>query len=170
MTVQWLTWIFPLSTGCICQCRRSLFLLEVCFAPRFFIHATHSSLSWRLPCYLRWLLQQKLGFFLLLPLRILSPRTLSVLCISSLRPLQTSRNIWLQKGLAWITARSLRASKSRDSEPEPLRQFPITTDQTALVSEKDNTHSHFSNNVLYQLFQDCSPYKKNWGGGQREKQ
>lgn len=105
MSIQWFAWISPLPTCCICQCRRILFLLEVCFATRFFIHAIHSSLSCRFLCYLCWLLQQKLRFFLLLPLSILTKSEDPAFCslyISSLRPLQ---NICLQEGLAWITAK-----------------------------------------------------------------
>ena len=41
-------------------------------------------------------------------------------------------------------------------------QFPITTDQTALASEKCNTHSHFIQQQIPQLFQD---YSHNMGRG-----
>lgn len=106
-TNQWLTWIFPLPICRICQCWRTLSLLKVCSAPWFFIHATHSRLSRRVLCYLCWFLQQKRGFFLLLPLSILTKSwgpVFSSLYISSLKLLHTTRNIWLQKGLAWINA------------------------------------------------------------------
>lgn len=100
-------WISPLPICCIYQ-YSTLMRPEFSFAPWFLSHTIHSSFSCN--SLLLSLLAspwKTRGFFLLLFLSSLSKSwaPASSLSVSSPRPLQTTRNLEIQKGLAWIIAK-----------------------------------------------------------------
>ena len=111
------------------------------------------------------LLHQKLRFFLLLPEHLIN--LVPGCCfLSSVHfpPKATSdrqEHLALERFLDNCQG-LFKLPNPQDSEPEPLVQFPMTTDQTALASEKCNTYSHFIQQQIPQLFQD---YSHNTGRG-----